>query len=167
MYSIFNCAKKRLMLKSYLSGINTSVFQRDIMIIYFWKTSELIIWLDRKTCTCNTMTWCIRLVIHQNEWYSCEETEAFTSNISAIVAQWYDIKNFPNKVFCARTMDGRVCIGNNFLRKYMPKYVTQIINRNKITCGYETCIIAILLKSYLNKWMLSQLAKIDKLYINY
>ena len=40
-------------------------------------------------------------------------------------------------------------------------------NRHNITCGYKTCISAMLLQSYRSKWRLSQLAKLDKLYINY
>ena len=39
-------------------------------------------------------------------------------------------------------------------------------NRNKITCGCETFTSEMLLQSDLNKWMLSQLVKLDKLYIN-
>ena len=37
---------------------------------------------------------------------------------------------------------------------------------NKITFGCKTLICAMLLQSYLNKWTLSQYAKLDKLYIN-
>ena len=40
-------------------------------------------------------------------------------------------------------------------------------NRKKITGGCETCISAILLQSDPNKWMLSHLAKLDEVYINY
>ena len=39
-------------------------------------------------------------------------------------------------------------------------------NRNKITCGCKTCISAMLIQSDINKCRLSQLAKLDKLYIN-
>ena len=67
---------------------------------------------------------------------------------------------------CARTVDGKVCIGDTSLRKYMLKYIKPMINRNKITCGCETCISAMLLQSYINKWRISQLDKYDKLYIN-
>ena len=35
-----------------------------------------------------------------------------------------------------------------------------------ITCRCKTCIIAKLLQSYLNKWRISQVEKLDKLYIN-
>ena len=49
----------------------------------------------------------------------------------------------------------------------MPKNIKPASNRNKITCGYKTCIIAMLLQSDMNKWWLSKLAKLDKLYINY
>ena len=38
-------------------------------------------------------------------------------------------------------------------------------NRNSITWGCKACISAMLLKSYLNKWRLFRLAKLDKLYI--
>ena len=37
---------------------------------------------------------------------------------------------------------------------------------NKITCGCETYISAMLLRSDINKWRLSQVDKLDKLYIN-
>ena len=67
---------------------------------------------------------------------------------------------------CARTIDGNIFIGDTSLRKYMPKYIKPTRNRNKITCGWETCISAMLLWSDLNKWILSQLTKLDKLYIN-
>ena len=49
----------------------------------------------------------------------------------------------------------------------MPKYIEPTSNINKITCGCKTFIIAMLIQSDINKWRLSQLAKIDKLYINY
>ena len=49
----------------------------------------------------------------------------------------------------------------------MPKYIKSMSNRNKITCECETCISAMLLQSDLNKLSLSQLAKLDKLCINY
>ena len=39
--------------------------------------------------------------------------------------------------------------------------------KNKNTCECKTCISAMLLQSDLNKWRISQLAKLDKLYINY
>ena len=49
----------------------------------------------------------------------------------------------------------------------MPKNIKKTININKITCRCKTCISAMLLQSDLNKWRLSQLSKLDKLYINY
>ena len=39
-------------------------------------------------------------------------------------------------------------------------------NINKITCGCENFIGAMLLQSDVNKWRLSQVAILDKLYIN-
>ena len=52
---------------------------------------------------------------------------------------------------------GRVCIGDTSLRKYTPKQINPMINRNNITRGCETCISVMLLKSNLNKWWLTQL----------
>ena len=36
-------------------------------------------------------------------------------------------------LFGARPVDGKVCIGDTSLRKYMPKYIKPTSNRNKIT----------------------------------
>ena len=46
----------------------------------------------------------------------------------------------------ARTIYGNICIGYTSLRKYMPKYIKPISDRNKITCGCETCISDVLLQ---------------------
>ena len=53
------------------------------------------------------------------------------------------------------------------LRKNRPKYIKPMSNINNITCGYETSISAMLLQSDINKWIISQLTKLDKLYNNY
>ena len=67
---------------------------------------------------------------------------------------------------CAITVDGKVCIVDTSLRKYIPKYIKPMNNKNKITCGCETCISTMLLQSDISKWRLSLLAKLDKLYIH-
>ena len=56
----------------------------------------------------------------------------------------------------ARTIDGNICIGDMSPRKYMPKYIKPMSNRNNITCGCETCISGMLLQQDLNKWRISQ-----------
>ena len=48
----------------------------------------------------------------------------------------------------------------------MPKYIKPTSNINKITSGCKTCISDMLLQSDLNKCRISQLVKLDKLYIN-
>ena len=68
--------------------------------------------------------------------------------------------------FGERDVDGKVCIGDTSLGNYRPKNIQPISNINKITRGCETCISAMLLQQDLNKWRLSKLAKLDKLYIN-
>ena len=52
-------------------------------------------------------------------------------------------------------------LGSTCQHIYKPR-----INRNNITCGCETCISSMLLQSDINKWRISQLAKLDKLYSN-
>ena len=75
---------------------------------------------------------------------------------------WYH--QFPKDVLGERTANGKVCIVDTSLRKYITKYIKPMSNRNKIICGWKTCISAILLQSDLNELKLSQLAKLDKLY---
>ena len=53
--------------------------------------------------------------------------------------------------FGARTVDGKLCIGDTSLQNNIPKYIKPMINRNNITCGNEICIGAKLLQSDLNK----------------
>ena len=65
--------------------------------------------------------------------------------------------------FGSRTVDDKVCAGDMSFRKYMQKYIIPMSNINNITCGWKKCISAMLLQPYLNKWRLSQLAKLDKL----
>ena len=66
----------------------------------------------------------------------------------------------------ARTVYGKVFIGDTSLRNYITKYIKPMIYRNSIKCGHKTCISVMLLQSDLNKWRLSQLAKLDQLYNN-
>ena len=64
-------------------------------------------------------------------------------------------------------VDVKVCIGDKSLRKYMQQYIiNQWAKNNNDTCGNKTCINAMLLQSYFNKWRISQIYKLDKLYIN-
>ena len=47
----------------------------------------------------------------------------------------------------------------------MPKYIKTIGSRNKIKCGCKTYMSAMLLQSDLNKWMISLVDTLDKLYV--
>ena len=67
----------------------------------------------------------------------------------------------------ARTVYGKVFIGDTSLRNYITKYIKPMIYRNSIKCGHKTCISVMLLQSDLNKFRLSQLVKLDRLYIIY
>ena len=48
----------------------------------------------------------------------------------------------------------------------MQKYIKPMSNRNNTTYGCKTCISAMLLQSDINKWRISVISKLDKLYIN-
>ena len=61
----------------------------------------------------------------------------------------------------------KMYFGYTSLKNYMPKNIKPVSKRNNITCGCKTRTSALLLQSYLNKWRLSQLDKLDKLYIIY
>ena len=60
------------------------------------------------------------------------------------------------EIYGARNKYGRVCIGNTSLIKYTPKHTNTTIKRNRIACGCETCISAMLLQFDLNRWRLTQ-----------
>ena len=65
--------------------------------------------------------------------------------MSTRATQWYAITNLW-KCFGILTVDGKLCIGDTSLRKYMPKSIEPKINRNMITCEFKTCISAMLLQ---------------------
>ena len=48
----------------------------------------------------------------------------------------------------------------------MPKHIEPTRTRNSITRGCKTCIRTMLHQSDLNKWRLTKLVKLSKLYIN-
>ena len=77
---------------------------------------------------------------------------------------WY--YQFPKYFFWWNNFGWKVCIGDIYIRKYIPKYIKPMSNRNNITRGCKTCISSMLLQLDLNEWRLSKLAKLDKLYIN-
>ena len=49
-------------------------------------------------------------------------------------AQWSFTDNFPRSFFSAINEDGKVCIGDMSLSKYMTKHIKPISNINNITC---------------------------------
>ena len=81
-------------------------------------------------------------------------------------AQWSFTANFPRSFFSAINEDVKVCIGDTSLSKYIPTTIKPRSKRNRITYICESCIVAILIQLDLNKCRLTQLKKIDKLYIN-
>ena len=46
----------------------------------------------------------------------------------------------------AKTVDGKICIGDASLRNYIPKYIKPMSKRKNITCGCKNCISAMLLQ---------------------
>ena len=68
-------------------------------------------------------------------------------------------------VLGARNFYGKVCIEDTSIRKCMKKHITPMSNKNNITYGWKTFMSVMLLQSDINKWRLSKLDKLDKLYI--
>ena len=66
------------------------------------------------------------------------------------------LKESQGGFYGARYEKGRLWIGDTSLRKYIPNEIEKMINRNKITCGCETCISEMLLQYDLNRWWLRQ-----------
>ena len=58
---------------------------------------------------------------------------------------------FQGGFYGAKNEDEKVCIGDKSLIKYIPKHIKPTSILNKITCGYETCIIAMLFQYDWNK----------------
>ena len=56
--------------------------------------------------------------------------------------------------------------GDNSLRNYMSKDIKPTRNINKIACGCETCISAMLIQYDFNKWRFNKIEFFYELYIN-
>ena len=70
IYNRVDRDKKTVSIWSHIfQGLIHQCFQRDITIIYSVKNGQWITWLDGKIPSYNTTPQCIRLVIHQNQWY--------------------------------------------------------------------------------------------------
>ena len=169
MYNRVNCTKKQhLMLKSYPPGINTWVFlnryynnildgklvnelhdltEKHPQVILLPKVSDSLF-----------VKIILNLVKKQNITLQISVRELHNDMI---------LKITQGVSFDARIVDSKVHIVDMSLRKYMPKYIKPTSKINKITRGCETCISAMLLQPDLNKLRLSQLAKLDRLYIKY
>ena len=155
------------MVKSYLPSINTPVFPKINYDNIFSRklVNELHYWIEKNP--------------HVIQPPNLSDSLFFKTNGTLVKKQKHLLQILVRELqndmiltisqgdcFGARAVDRKVCIGGTYLRNYMPKYIKPMINRNNITCGCETCIIAMLIQSDINKCRLSQLAKIDKLYIN-
>ena len=116
--------KQRLMLKSYLPGINSSSFPKRHYNSIFSENlvNELHAWIEIHPHVIHFPNLKDLLFVKING--NLVKKEAFTSNISTRDAQLYDSTNFPGRFFGSRTFDGKLCIGNTSLSKYIPIYIT-------------------------------------------
>ena len=149
--------KKRLVLKSYLPRINTSIFPKQHYDnIFSGKlVNTLHAWIENHP----------RVIHSPNEKYSLfvkfngTLVKKHNHLLKISVQELYSYMILPipeGGIFCARTVYGKVCIGDTSFWKYMPKYIKPMSIINNITCGCKTCISAMFLQSDINKWRLSQ-----------
>ena len=168
MYNRFHCDQnERFMLEAYIPGINASILPKkhDENLFSEKLVNKLHAWIEN----------------HPHVIHNKNANDSFFVKINGILVKrqkdlpQISVRELHNDMilpiyegvfFCARKIDGEVCIVDTSLRKCMQEYIKPIRNRNKITCVCKTCISAMLLQSDINKWRLSQLSKIDKLYIN-
>ena len=115
-------------------GIINKFYQRNIMRISLLKSSKLIKFLDWKSPKSDTLMQCKRLIfVKINDTIVKKQR-----HIPQIPVQelYNDMILSISEVFLgARTVDGKVCIGDTSPSKYMPKYITPVRNRNNIACG--------------------------------
>ena len=165
IYNIFNSSQKNcLMLKLYLTGINTSILPKRHYnnICYEKIVNELHVWIENHPHLIQSP--------NESDFLFVKIMVLFLSiyfkyQYESCTMIWY--YQFPNICFGAIPVDGKVSIGNTSLRKYMKIYIKSTINRKKITCWLGTCISAMLLQKDINKKWLPKLVKIYKFYINY
>ena len=114
-------------------GLSHWFFQRDIMTISLMKISEWITWLDIKSPSCNTFLQCLRVIIRQNNG-TLVKKQKHILQISVQELHHYMILPISQiGFFSARTVHGKICIGDTSLRKYMPQYIQPMNKINKIT----------------------------------
>ena len=78
----------------------------------------------------------------QSQWYSHKEAESPDSNLSTRAEKRSYIISFLKVFFWCKNEYSKVCIGDMSLRKYMPKRIKPMTNRNIITQGCKTYISA-------------------------
>ena len=154
------------MLKSYIPGVNSSVFpmQHHNNIFPEILVNGLHEWMEKHPNVIQFPNISYSLFVKINGTLVKKQKHI----IQVSVQELHNDIILPiyQGFFCARTGNGKLFIVDASIMKYILKYIKPMRKRNSITCECNTCINAILLPSYINKWILSQLEKLDKLYIN-
>ena len=143
------------MFKSYLPGINTSIFQkRHYNNTFSGKlVNELHAWIENHPRVIHSpnvkdslsVKINVTLVEKQKHILQISVRELQNDMISPI---------FDEDLFCARTVKGKLFIVDTSLSKYVTKYISPVSNRNNITCRCKIFISDMLLLSDINKWRL-------------
>ena len=153
------------MLKLYIHGIDLCIVPKRYYIFPNNIFNELHEWIDKHPCLIKSPNVLDFIFIKFNG-------DLLNKQKHLIQISVHEIHNdiilpvFQGGFHGGTNMYERVYIGDTYLIKYMPKHIKPMSNINRITCGYETCISAILFQYDLNKWWFTSLAKIDKFYIN-
>ena len=137
MYSgVHNTQNKFLILKSYITGINTSIFPKTHYenISSGKIINELHSWIENH----------LRLIhfpnVEDSFFVKTNGTLVKKHNHILQISVRYQHKDMVLPIsegvfFGARTSGGKVYIGDTSLRKFMPKCIKPMRNRNNITSG--------------------------------
>ena len=128
------------MLNSYNPGHHTSIFpKRHYKNIVSKKNSQWITWLDIEKPISDLLFEKINGTIVNKQKHLLQISVRDLQNYMILPI-------FQGGFFGAITVDGKLCIGDNSLRMYIPKYRKPTSNRNKIKCVCKTCISAMLIQ---------------------
>ena len=153
MYNrVHSAQNQRLMLKSFIPAINTSIFpKKHHENIFSGKlTNELYAWIEDHPHGIHTPNVKERVFVIINGTLVKKQKHLLQISVRELHNDMI-LPSSEGYFSGARTVDGKICIGDMSLRKYMPKYIKLMSNRKKITRGCETCISSMLIQSDLNK----------------
>ena len=137
------------------NGLRIIIFHKKWYFTHFWPNIDITTGRKKKI-------WSLDIPPISQETHECGKL----SGVQIFLVQKSQKMASGSLFFTKSALVGTPSIIDNYPRNYIPKHIKPMSTINKITCGLETCTSTMLLKNDLNKWRLTQLSKLDKLYIN-